>query len=59
MGVFRNAGFSDFRKYKYWNAEKRNLDLEGARYQNLHSKLLLCQFKHARRSLYCLKLKFF
>ena len=29
VGVFRNAGFSEFRKYRYWNSEKRNLDLEG------------------------------
>ncbi|CAK8685613.1 unnamed protein product [Clavelina lepadiformis] len=29
MAVFRNAGFSDIRKYKYWNADNCRLDLEG------------------------------
>ncbi|KAK1791644.1 hypothetical protein P4O66_013635 [Electrophorus voltai] len=28
-GVFANAGFEDIRPYKYWNAEKRGLDLAG------------------------------
>uniref|UniRef100_A0A3P9HHQ6 Aspartate aminotransferase n=1 Tax=Oryzias latipes TaxID=8090 RepID=A0A3P9HHQ6_ORYLA len=28
-GVFTNAGFEDVRPYKYWDAEKRGLDLAG------------------------------
>nr|XP_057914268.1 aspartate aminotransferase, cytoplasmic [Doryrhamphus excisus] len=28
-GVFSNAGFEDVRPYKYWDAEKRGLDLSG------------------------------
>uniref|UniRef100_A0A8C9TH39 Aspartate aminotransferase n=1 Tax=Scleropages formosus TaxID=113540 RepID=A0A8C9TH39_SCLFO len=28
-GVFADAGFQDIRPYKYWNAEKRSLDLAG------------------------------
>ncbi|KAF6731546.1 Aspartate aminotransferase, cytoplasmic [Oryzias melastigma] len=28
-GVFNNAGFEDVRPYKYWDAEKRGLDLAG------------------------------
>lgn len=27
--VFSNAGFEDVRPYKYWDAEKRGLDLAG------------------------------
>ncbi len=27
--VFANAGFEDVRPYKYWDAEKRGLDLAG------------------------------
>lgn len=27
--VFRNAGFTDIRTYKYWDAKNRNLDLDG------------------------------
>ncbi len=27
--VFSNAGFEDIRPYKYWDAGKRGLDLEG------------------------------
>lgn len=27
--VFANAGFEDVRPYKYWDAEKRGLDLTG------------------------------
>lgn len=27
--VFSNAGFEDIRPYKYWDAEKRGLDLAG------------------------------
>lgn len=27
--VFSSAGFEDVRSYKYWDAEKRGLDLSG------------------------------
>lgn len=27
--VFANAGFEDIRSYKYWDAEKRGLNLSG------------------------------
>lgn len=28
-GVFSAAGFKDIRSYRYWDAEKRGLDLQG------------------------------
>ena len=27
--VFINAGFTTYRSYRYWNTEKKDLDLEG------------------------------
>ncbi|XP_033757404.1 aspartate aminotransferase, cytoplasmic-like [Pecten maximus] len=29
VGIFRDAGFSEIRKYRYWKAETRSLDFEG------------------------------
>ena len=28
-GVFKAAGFSEIKEYRYWDAEKRGLNLEG------------------------------
>lgn len=29
VGIFKDAGFSEIRKYRYWNAEARALDFDG------------------------------